>query len=74
MHLNLKKINKQQIGKSLKKKKKINELNSALYFSVVDTTSTPKIGSASGSHGCACHCGSEIAGWSSNCVHKHACH
>lgn len=40
---------------------KVSEFDSALYFFVVDTTSTHMIGSAPGSHGCACHCGWLIA-------------
>ena len=63
-----------QVIKKKGKKKRVNEFDSALYFSAVDTTSTQMIGSARGSHGCACHCGWVIAGWSSDCVHRHACH
>lgn len=60
--------------KNKTKQKRVNEFDSILFFSVVDTTSIQMIGSAPGSHGCACHCGSVIAGWSSDCVHRHACH
>lgn len=68
-------VSSNQFGKSLKKEKTESmNLISACCFSVVDTTSTQMIGSAPGSHGCACHCGSVIAGWSSDCVHRHACH
>lgn len=56
------------------KKGKIKESMNLILFSVVNTTSIQMIGSAPGSHGCAFHCGSVTVGWSSDCVHRHACH
>lgn len=68
-------VSSHQFGKSLKKRKKTESMNLiSACFSVVDTTSTQMIGSALGSHGCACHCGLVIVVWSSDCVHRHACH
>lgn len=57
-----------------KGKIRVNEFDSAFYFPIVKTTSIQMIGSAPGSHGCAFHCGPVIVGWSSDCVHRQACH
>lgn len=57
-----------------KGKIRVNEFDSALHFPVVKTTSIQMIGSTPGSHGCAFQWGPVNLGWSSDSVHRHACH